>query len=58
MRAAQFGQNRRRRIAARSSVGRESLTCVSRLPQFGHRMEVSLTAFLCSPVRHAREAGI
>ncbi len=27
------GQNRRRRIAAASSVGRESLTCVSSLPQ-------------------------
>jgi hypothetical protein len=34
------------------------LTCVSRLPQFGQRMEVSLTAFLCSPGRHDGEAGI
>jgi hypothetical protein len=28
-RAPQFGQKRRRRIAALSSVGRESFTCVS-----------------------------
>src|SRR5262245_35681957 len=29
---------RRRRMTEESSVGRESLTCVSRLPQFGQRM--------------------
>src|SRR5262249_40571249 len=32
---------RRRRIAAESSVGRESLTCVSRLAQLGQRMSDS-----------------
>src|SRR5581483_8027986 len=37
-RAAQLGQSRRRRIAAWSSVGRESLTCVSSVPQNGHRI--------------------
>src|SRR5437588_1427700 len=31
-------QTRRRRIAAESSVGRESFTCVSRLVHFGQRM--------------------
>src|SRR3954468_6419621 len=31
---------RRRRIAAESSVGRESFTCVSRLPQLGQRIMV------------------
>src|SRR3954452_10776957 len=31
-------QTRRRRIAAESSVGRESFTWVSRLPHFGQRM--------------------
>src|SRR5690349_19293038 len=44
-RAAQFGQNRRRRIAARSSVGRESLTCVSSHPQNGQRIRPSLRCF-------------
>jgi hypothetical protein len=29
---------RRRRIDEASSVGRESFTCVSRLPQYGHRI--------------------
>src|SRR5207248_1477410 len=37
-RAAQFGQNRRRRIAPRSSVGRESFTWVSSAPQNGQRI--------------------
>src|SRR5690242_19851862 len=37
-RAALLGQCRRRRMAARSSVGRESLTCVSSLPQNGQRI--------------------
>ena len=32
-RPPQSGQTRRRRIADESSVGRESFTCVSRLPQ-------------------------
>ena len=32
-RPAQSGQTRRRRMLAESSAGRESLTCVSRLPQ-------------------------
>jgi hypothetical protein len=31
-------QTRRRRIAAESSVGRESFTCVSRDPQLGQRI--------------------
>src|SRR5258708_26065390 len=35
-------RTRRRRMTEESSVGRESLTCVSRLPQFGHRMEFPL----------------
>src|ERR1700688_1045392 len=37
-RAAQLPQNRRRRIAPRSSVGRESLTWVSSAPQNGQRI--------------------
>src|ERR1700761_5694003 len=37
-RAAQLVQNRRRRIAERSSVGRESLTWVSSKPQNGQRI--------------------
>jgi hypothetical protein len=37
-RAPQFGHCRRRRIAALSSVGRESLTCVSSFAQNGQRM--------------------
>src|SRR6516162_8282688 len=36
-RAAQFGQKRRRLIAPRSSVGRESFTWVSSAPQNGQR---------------------
>src|SRR4051794_6138222 len=40
---------RRRRIAAESSVGRESFTCVSRLPHFGQRM-----AYFPLPARFAR----
>src|SRR3954467_6111837 len=34
----QARHTRRRRIAAESSVGRESFTCVSRLPHFGQRI--------------------
>src|SRR5215831_8067613 len=41
-RAAQFGQKRRRRIAPRSSVGRESFTWVSSAPQNGQRIPPSL----------------
>src|SRR5712671_6037088 len=41
-RAAQFGQNRRRLIAPRSSVGRESFTWVSSAPQNGQRIFSSL----------------
>src|SRR3546814_2079351 len=37
-RAPQLGQKRRRRIAELSSVGRESLTCVSSFPQNGQRI--------------------
>src|SRR6185437_14728984 len=37
-RKLQVRQTRRRRITAESSVGRESFTCVSRLPQLGQRM--------------------
>mgnify|MGYP007000128774 CR=1 len=37
-RAPHAGQARRRRIEALSSVGRESFTCVSLLPQNGQRM--------------------
>src|SRR6185295_17083145 len=36
-------QTRRRRIAAESSVGRESFTCVSREPQFGQRIRPPLS---------------
>src|SRR5215469_4377641 len=54
-RAAQFGQNRRRRIAARSSVGRESLTCVSSHPQNGQRIRPSLA---CSPALAPSEPRI
>jgi hypothetical protein len=39
-RAPQAEQNRRRRIAELSSVGRESLTCVSGFAQYGHRMRI------------------
>src|SRR3984893_6929949 len=39
-RAPQFGQKRRRRIAPRSSVGRESFTWVSSVPQNGQRIFV------------------
>src|SRR3984893_9862103 len=39
-RAPQFGQKRRRRIAPRSSVGRESFTWVSSAPQNGQRIYV------------------
>src|ERR671930_231178 len=39
-RKLQDRQTRRRRIAAESSVGRESFTCVSRLPHFGQRMSL------------------
>jgi hypothetical protein len=42
-RAAQFWQKRRRRMAPRSSVGRESLTWVSSAPQNGQRMFSSLS---------------
>ncbi len=52
-RAAQFGQNRRRRIAARSSVGRESLTWVSSHPQNGQRIRPSLE---CSPVSRVSQS--
>src|SRR6185312_6198040 len=38
-RKLQVRQTRRRRITAESSVGRESLTCVSRLAQFGQRIQ-------------------
>src|SRR3569832_2841222 len=37
-RKLQVRQTRRRRMTAESSVGRESFTCVSRLPQLGQRM--------------------
>src|SRR5262245_31083883 len=37
-RKLQDKQTRRRRMTDESSVGRESFTCVSRLPQFGQRM--------------------
>src|SRR5262245_39976491 len=37
-RKLQDRHTRRRRIAAESSVGRESFTCVSRLPQLGQRI--------------------
>src|SRR5215813_4273175 len=39
-RAPQFGQKRRRRIAPRSSVGRESFTWVSSVPQNGQRISI------------------
>jgi hypothetical protein len=38
-RKLQDKQTRRRRIAAESSVGRESFTCVSSDPQPGQRMK-------------------
>src|SRR6266567_5820987 len=38
-RKLQVRHTRRRRMTEESSVGRESLTCVSRLPQFGQRMD-------------------
>src|SRR5271169_6275856 len=57
-RAAQFGQNRRRRIAPRSSVGRESLTWVSSLPQNGQRISSSHPARAPGRfLRIDREAG-
>src|SRR5262245_7540214 len=37
-RKLQDTQTRRRRMTEESSVGRESFTCVSRLPQLGQRM--------------------
>src|SRR4029079_11750753 len=37
-RKLQDRHTRRRRMAAESSVGRESFTCVSRLPQLGQRI--------------------
>src|SRR5262249_44357668 len=48
-RKLQARQTRRRRMTVLSSVGRESLTCVSRLAQFGQRMCVSTRWF-----RHGR----
>ena len=42
-RKLQATQTRRRRITAESSVGRESFTCVSRLLQLGHRIQIDLT---------------
>src|SRR5437763_8155216 len=42
-RKLQARHTRRRRITDESSVGRESLTWVSRLVQFGHRMTASLS---------------
>src|SRR6478735_6562274 len=48
-RKLQVRQTRRRRITAESSVGRESLTCVSRLPQLGQRMARPLTSHLVMP---------
>src|SRR5882757_1852439 len=38
-RKLQVRHTRRRRMTAESSVGRESFTCVSRLPQLGQRIE-------------------
>src|SRR5215471_19127774 len=49
-RAAQFGQKRRRRIAPRSSVGRESFTWVSSAPQNGQRILRSLLHYAAWPV--------
>src|SRR5499427_6096981 len=43
-RKPQERHSRRRRIAAESSVGRESFTCVSRLLQLGQRMYPPSTA--------------
>src|SRR5437764_3292965 len=43
-RAVQYGQRRRRRIAPRSSVGRESLTWVSSAPQNGQRISPSCSS--------------
>jgi hypothetical protein len=40
-RKLQDRQTRRRRMTDESSVGRESFTWVSRLPQLGQRMAVS-----------------
>src|SRR6185437_9979431 len=54
-RAAQFGHCRRRRIAPRSSVGRESLTWVSSQPQNGQRM--FLLPFGPRSARIDRETG-
>src|SRR5215467_10093576 len=67
-RAPQFGQNRRRRIAPRSSVGRESFTWVSSAPQNGQRIFSSAcsgcsnarsdaTYRVCDPLRVNREAA-
>src|ERR1700737_2626930 len=41
-RKLQAKHTRRRRMTELSSVGRESFTCVSRLPQFGQRMTGSI----------------
>src|SRR6516225_9966504 len=50
-RAPQFGQNRRRRIAPRSSVGRETFTWVSSVPQNGQR--ISSSACSVAPMHRA-----
>src|SRR6187402_1654336 len=42
-------QTRRRRIAAESSVGRESFTCVSRLWHFGQRIGLKIPSRRCAP---------
>src|SRR5215472_8551391 len=56
-RAAQFGQKRRRRIAPRSSVGRESFTWVSSAPQNGQRIPPSLFHWPARPVLLVLGAG-
>src|SRR6185437_16155521 len=48
-RKLQVRHTRRRRITAESSVGRESFTCVSRLPQLGQRMMCPPTPLLSCP---------
>src|SRR5919204_4970252 len=55
-RKLQARHTRRRRITEESSVGRESLTCVSRLPQLGQRMGCSSQGVRSLAVvsRHAR----
>src|SRR5664279_3984736 len=45
-RKLQVRHTRRRRITAESSVGRESFTWVSRLPQLGQRMQPPLPLYL------------